>query len=227
MAVNNLNPTATPPTASEIATAVAAPSAATIAAAVAAPSSATIASAVAAAVPTTAGITSIVQANAGSPYGGTFTNLGVVNVNSANTTTITGLGSYKYLKFLCSGNSTSAGWAWSLRINGDTGANYWSGTGASHTVGGNGTQGGSEIRIGLQAAANQNALVMLEIPDANTGALKMVTAKGVTYVAGQNNVDSTTIGVWNSTSAITSVTLYTSSGAAWDNGGRVFITGAN
>jgi hypothetical protein len=110
MATTSLNPGVGPtnadiatavaaPSAATIAAAVAAPSAATIASAVAAPSSATIASAVAAAVPTTAGITTIVQANAGSPFGGTYTNIANINpTNGSTSTTISGLSSYKYIK---------------------------------------------------------------------------------------------------------------------------------
>jgi hypothetical protein len=238
MATTSLNPGVGPtnadiatavaaPSAATIAAAVAAPSAATIASAVAAPSSATIASAVAAAVPTTAGITTIVQANAGSPYAGTITNLGVVNPGNVTTTTITGLGGYKYLKFFVIGSSTSASWAFQLRFNGDAGGNYFFGTGASGGVGGNGSFGSDNIRFNLQSAANNPASVMIEIPDASTGALKMITARGATQVAGQNWVDSTTVGVWNNTSAITSIQIYTSNGAGWDQGCRIFITGAN
>lgn len=144
MAVNNLNPAVVPPTAAEIATAVAAPSAATIAAAVAAPSaatiaaavaapsaatiaatvaapsSATIASAVAAAVPTTAGITSIVQANAGSPYGGTITNLGYVSGNGTSTVTFSSLSGYKYLRLYWFGCKNTLANSLSIRFNGDT-----------------------------------------------------------------------------------------------------------
>jgi hypothetical protein len=215
------------PSAATIAAAVAAPSAATIASAVAAPSSATIASAVAAAVPTTAGITSIVQANAGSPYAGTLTNLGVVNPGNVTTTTITGLGGYKYLKIFCMASSTSAGWHFHIRFNGDAGGNYFSAVGASHTVGGNGWFAADSMRLNLSSAANNPASAMLEINDASTAALKMITARGVTQVSGQNWVDSTCIGVWNSTSAITSIQIFTTGGQPWDQGCRIFITGAN
>lgn len=214
------------PTAAEIAAAVAAPSAATIASAVAAPSAATIASTVAAAVPAIGAINTSVANNA-SPYGGTLTNLGVVNPGNVTTTTITGLGGYKYLKIFCIGNTTSASWAFQVRFNGDTGANYWSATGASHTVGGNGSFATDSIRVNLQSSSNEPAFAMIEIPDASTGALKMFTADSVTRVSGQNWVDSKTVGVWNTTSAITSIQVFTSNGSSWDNGCRIFITGAN
>lgn len=97
-----------------------APNAAAIAAAVAAPSAATIATAVAAAVPTTAGITSIVQANAGSPFGGSWTYLGGSNPSGTNIASITGLSGYKkyrlYTTLYFSGNS----WEVGLRVNGIT-----------------------------------------------------------------------------------------------------------
>jgi len=108
------------PSAATIAAAIAAPSAATIAAAVAAPSSATIASAVAAAVPTTAGITTIVQANAGSPYSGTITNLGYVSGNGASTVTFSNLSGYKYLKLYWFGCKNTTSNSLSIRFNGDT-----------------------------------------------------------------------------------------------------------
>jgi hypothetical protein len=131
MATTSLNPGVGPtnadiatavaaPSAATIAAAVAAPSAATIASAVAAPSSATIASAVAAAVPTTAGITSIVQANAGSPFGGTYTNIlnSTIAIN-ATTYTISGLAGYKYLKIAFNGQSSGSS-DYFLRCNGAT-----------------------------------------------------------------------------------------------------------
>lgn len=113
------------PSAATIAATVAAPSAATIAAAVAAPSSATIASAVAAAVPTTAGITSIVQANAGGAYSGTMTNLGFLTMGGVNSVNFTGLSGYKYLQFFIVGVSPAVSNSdFSVRMNNDTSNSY-------------------------------------------------------------------------------------------------------
>lgn len=105
--------TAAVPTASAIASAVAAPSAATIASSVAGAvptlaqintavntqtNNSAIASAVAGAVPTIGAITSVVQANAGSPFGGTYASFAVAGTVGAQSITISGLSSYKYIK---------------------------------------------------------------------------------------------------------------------------------
>lgn len=111
------------PTNSDIATAVAAPSAASIAAAVAAPSSSTIATAVAAAVPTTAGITSIVQANAGSPFGGTWTFLSSQNP-AASTISFTGLSGYKRYRLYLIAYKTGTSYNLNCTINGLTSYGY-------------------------------------------------------------------------------------------------------
>lgn len=135
---------------SDIAAAVAAPSAATIASAVAAPSAATIAStvagsvptlaqintavntqtnnsaiatAVAGAVPTLAQITSTVQSNAGSPFGGTYTNLGTTSFN-ATTITISSLSSYKFIAGYLTCNIGNGDGNLTFRFNNDSGNNY-------------------------------------------------------------------------------------------------------
>jgi hypothetical protein len=109
------------PSAATIAAAVAAPSAATIAAAVAAPSAATIATQVAASVPTLAQITSTVQANAGSPFGGSWTQIttGSLNNTGISFTDISGLGGYKRLRFIFWNLTQNVSGPFYFRPNGD------------------------------------------------------------------------------------------------------------
>jgi hypothetical protein len=123
---------------SDIAAAVAAPSAATIASTVAGSvptlaqintavntqtNNSAIATAVAGAVPTLAQITSTVQANAGSPFGGTYTNLGTTSFN-ATTITISSLSSYKFIAGYVTCNMGNGDGSLSFRFNNDSGNNY-------------------------------------------------------------------------------------------------------
>jgi hypothetical protein len=75
---------------------------------------------------TNASITSIVQSNAGSPFAGTWTNLGFQTGNGTTTINWTSLGSYKYLRFFWTGLQVTANNTFAMRINGDTNANRYS-----------------------------------------------------------------------------------------------------
>jgi hypothetical protein len=119
--------TAAVPTAAQIATAVAAPSAATIAATVAAPSIATITSAIttnaASAGVTMAAITSTVQANAGSPFGGTWTFLSSQNP-AASSISFTGLSGYKKYRLYIITYKSGTSYSLNCTINGLSGYGY-------------------------------------------------------------------------------------------------------
>ena len=232
MATTSLNPGVGPtnadiatavaaPSAATIAAAVAAPSAATIAAAVAAPSSATIASAVAAAVPTTAGITTIVQANAGSPYSGTITNLGYQSGNGASTVTFSSLGGYKKVVIRWTGCDTTSATNARIRINGDTGVNYGlfgrnlSGTAWSANVS---AKANNIYMQSTGSGANASDFSgLLTLIDSNSGAYKIGKVEhhgwdGGTTVNGDKNW------IWASTAAITSVSIYIDAGTFTTSG---------
>lgn len=218
------------PTNADIATAVAAPSAATIAAAVAAPSSATIASAVAAAVPTTAGITSIVQANAGSPVGGTWTNLGRVDLNGLQGATVSSLSGYKYLKFFFGLTPGVTNMRLQLRFNGDTAANYWFGLGSANSSGPD--EAGSQVAqtsITLHGSASVNNRVsgILEIENANSGIYKMTNTISTPNYASSRAAVTTSVGCWNSTAAISSVTFLNHYPSTYEGNSYIFCVGGN
>jgi hypothetical protein len=149
------------PSAATIASAVAAPSAATIASAVAAPSASTIATAVAAAVPTSANITSIVQSNAGSPFGGSWTLISSQSPTSGNTVTFSSLSGYKkyriYFKTY-NGNTPQKTYA---RINGVT-----SGYVYNHFINKNGN-----TTAGAGSGTDEVSIDMLAPDQATTGFL--------------------------------------------------------
>ena len=208
------------PSAATIAAAVAAPSAATIAAAVAAPSASTIATSVAAAVPTLSQINTSVSTYA-SPYGGTVTNLGTQSLSGA-ATTFSSLGGYKTLRLYI--NGASAANSIQVRFNGDaTTTNYYQFSPAytaynQYTRGAiyNGYIPGITVHQG-QATATPNGFY-LEIEQSNSGQYKTFKYWDAwTSTAGAGEFGA---GIWNSTAAITSVSINSqtgslSAGTAW------------
>jgi hypothetical protein len=175
---------------------------------VAAPSASTIATAVAAAVPTTAGITTIVQANAGSPFGGTWTQIGTYTGNDgSNTVTFSNLSSYKYLQIVgpyqFSGGSSDV---LQLRFNGDsTGGNY-----VYATV--TGTSNGasqSASSIFLNQSGNARGSILLDIYNSNGATTKVVKGNPSAGVNGSTTGIGANLGIWKSTAAISSLTLFT------------------
>jgi hypothetical protein len=185
---------------SDIATAVAAPSAATIAAAVAAPSAATIASTVAGSVPTLAQITSTVQSNAGSPFGGTWTNLS----------------SYKYLRFTFYCQNGVGTWSMPIRFNNDGNANYrfnglaWPSNPNSGAYSNKSLNGSNFNPMQFhEAATNAYCNVILEIFAAQSAAPKPFRAL-VAYPASSGyDLGYTYEGTWYNTAAISNVVFTT------------------
>lgn len=221
------------PSAATIAAAVAAPSAATIAAAVAAPSSATIASAVAAAVPTTAGITSIVQANAGSPFGGTWTSLYANSpATLATSLTVSGLGSYKYLRVRWFVVANSAGNNFEVRLNGDTGSNYNDHRGYSTdtspftavSIRHPGTGFNFRRTSGLASEANVGGF---EIWGSNQSGVKALANQEHTFFDSAYRGLGHAVSTWRSTAAITSITFFFSGSGAFDSSTVIYVDGAN
>jgi hypothetical protein len=212
-----------------------APSAAAIAAAVAAPSAATIATAVAAAVPTTAGITTIVQANAGSPYAGTITNLGFVTAHGASTATFTGLSSYKYLRLYFHGlQMTSNNIDFTFRLNGDSSNIYtWSGLrlrdgGTTNIM----YQGSTQPYHYIGGVGNSTSSTngMIEFLNSNSSAHKQYKYEFCWYDAGNPSIEyAKGNGMYLSTSAISSLTIGISSGTFNHSGTTrgFYLMGAN
>lgn len=219
---------------SDIAAAVNAPSAATIASTVASSvptlaqintavntqtNNSAIATAVAGAVPTLAQITSTVQSNAGSPFGGTWTNVAVANPASVNFITVSSIGGYRFLKILVALSTVPANETLGVRFNGDSGFNYvhyW----------GNGTSG-------LSVRTAHTELLMGANPGFGGGfALDIFSANGTTHekVININGAISAGIsigyGLYRSNSAITSFSLFNASGAGSFTG-IIRVMGAN
>ena len=195
-----------------------------------APTAATVATAVAGAVPTTAGITTIVQNNASSPVGGTWTNLGVVDLNGVQTTTISSLSGYKYLRFYF-GYIASVGTRIQVRFNGDTAANYWCGVGnaADYQVGPgvNNFTGTNEITLCGSPVSNYRVSGILEIENSNSSIYKMTKTSSAVDYNGSAAGYLYSIGCWNSTSAISSVTFLNSYPSNFAGGSRIFCVGGN
>lgn len=178
---------------------------------------------------TMAAITSTVQANAGSPFGGTWTNLGTVTP-SGNTTTISGLGSYKYLKFVWQGSAVSS-YQWRIQINGDTGSNYFyngmyydfsnSNTGNSHYQVRTQTQ--LYLHYNNNATGGQLAQGDITIYNAQGGSYKYIETD--TCYINTNRYRETTKAVWLSTAGVSSVTFL--SGASNFTNSVIQVFGAN
>ena len=222
------------PTNADIATAVAAPSAATIAAAVAAPSSATIASAVAAAVPTTAGITSIVQANAGSPVGGTWTQIATTTANGNNSYTFTNLSGYKYLKLMWTSLHCAAG-TQTMRItfNGVT-TNTYNIFGEQMIGYNNGSSFPDAIAMGVNFPVEnvetdyQRNNGFIEIPNSNSTMAKHVRLHNTSFSSYWRYYRWN--GIWTNTSPISSITVALSASTfnfPTSNGAGFILIGAN
>ena len=228
MAINNIPGVG--PTNADIATAVAAPSAATIAAAVAAPSSATIATAVAAAVPTTAEITSIVQANAGSPYGGTLTSIGVQAFSGVSSVTFSSLSGYKNLQFYITGASPGSSNAdFQIRFNGDSGANYafllpyFTNT----TVGNNRSQASGAGLLAGSINSNSNiCFINGEIKNSNSSSYKVCSVQSFNN-ASENRIIVNGWNLWNNSAAINSITFFFNQTATVDTNAKIYLLGGN
>jgi hypothetical protein len=210
------------PTNADIATAVAAPSAASIASAVGAPS--------------LASITSAIQANAGSPYAGTITNLGFVTAHGASTATFNGLSSYKYLRLYFHGlQMTSNNIDFTFRLNGDSSNIYtWSGlrqrdNNATNIV----YQGSTQPYHYIGGVGNSTSSTngMIEFTNSNSSAHKQYNYEFCWYDPGNPSIEyAKGNGMYLSTNAISSLTIGISSGTFNHPGGSTrgfYLMGAN
>jgi len=199
-----------------------APSAATIAAAVAAPSSATIASAVAAAVPTSAAITTIVQNNAGSPFGGTWTSLGSTTANGTLEASFTGLSGYKKYRVIVLAGVTGGSYNTAIRLNGDTNNSYIGGT-SGYQNGQSGIQiywaqtFQSQIQLSPNSLSNnQISFYVIDLDEASSGGYKIWNFKGYNRDNSGYNAYNEGLGLYSSTSAISSIQIRNTA-QLWNN----------
>ena len=217
------------PSAATIAAAVAAPSAATIAAAVAAPSSATIASAVAAAVPTIGAINTSVATYA--PSSNSWTLVASITPSSVSTVTFSSLSGYKKYKIIVSPSMTiSNGGGAYLRINGDTAyGNYmYMGRYSNYQQVGwnNGSNDSSFVMVPYGAGAGAGTINgVADIDAANIAAPKYIEGRGYSYTTSTIATDYQ--GVYKTTSAITSITLFNPATTSNFGSGTFYLLGAN
>ena len=188
----------------------------------AAPSSSTIATAVAGAVPTIGAINTSVANNAPSPFN--WVHLGTGSVQNVTTATVS-FSSYRYLRIFWSIQTGANDQAPKLRFNGDTAGNYPGGFFAFRSSAGNNTGstaiGYTSINLSPGTyASNQTFTGWCEVFAANASTFKPYTVKDYGIVAGNFNSEEHNLTGNYKGSAITSVTLFDSSGQNFANDAR-------
>lgn len=185
--------------------------------------------------PTLSEIQTAVSTYSKGPLDRTWTFLGQTRTGSTSSThTITGLGGYKYLKFVSAGTHTPDGnfTLW-LRVNSDTSGSYV--TNAKYWYGTNGGAEGnvemtSRFVLGAMGTSFSHTLFDIEfINPTQTNGKKLMNFNfngfnGANWLLREGN------GIWINDSAITSVTFLNSGGVLFaDNGTNsgIYVFGAN
>lgn len=180
--------------------------------------------------PTLAEITTAITNNPSSPVGGTWTNLGTVDLNGLQGTTISSLSGYKYIRFYM-GIQSSVGTRTQLRFNGDTGNNYWSGVGITETSNNPGFSVGNGESLmtlnGVSADTSNKLALFVEIENSNSTIYKIVKSQAASQFTTTKADAQFSIGCWNNTAAISSITLLNHYPGTYDAGSRLFIVGGN
>lgn len=184
--------------------------------------------------PTLAEITTAIQTNA-SPFGGTWTNLYNTNPTAnAASVTVSGLGSYKYLRVRWSVVANSAGNNFEVRFNGDTGGNHFDHRGYVTPSSGpftstsirNSSNGFNFRRTsGSTSEANVGGF---EIWGSNQSGIKALANQEHMFFDGSTYYGlGEAVSTYRSTSAITSITFFFSGAGAFDSSTLLWIDGAN
>lgn len=214
MAVSSLVPAATGPTLAEITAAI------TTNAAPASVTNTSIATQV---------------ANNATPFGGTWTNL-YANTpgTSVGTLTISGLGSYKYIRVGWNGvGCSTAGNNLQIRFNGDAGSNYYGPRGYANSTGPftNTSSSGPLTffnfnRCGIDGEANANT-GQFDVFGSNSAAYKVLNNQQHMFFDGSAQIGLVrAVNTWYSTAAITSITFFFNAGN-FTTGSKFYIDGAN
>jgi hypothetical protein len=194
---------------------------------------------IAAAVPTLAQITSAVTTNAASagvtnasiatqvannasPYGGTWATLASISTPGTPSVSVTGLGGYKYLQIMFSYWGFNTSDSLRMRFNNDTSSVYY-----NFTAGSGGSEGAiSDTQFRLAPTTNFLRFnAMFEIRGSNVSVIKMYS--GFAWGAAGNLNAGFGIGTYDSSTAISSIQLFSGSGSNMDSGGRFLVRGAN
>jgi hypothetical protein len=155
-------------------------------------------------------------------------NAGGTNLTGANQITVSGISGKKMLAIkINSASSASASSIFTIRFNSDSGNNYTlQGLGLTGTAIAYYTAGGltSEIRAAVMgAAASNTSTIYLWIDGTNTSGIKPYTLSSVS--GGSTTNESVVItGTYEGTSAITSITIFSSIGNF--DAGSIFVYGA-
>lgn len=160
------------------------------------PTNADIATAVAAAVPTTAGITSIVQANS-SPSAYAFTMIANQSFSGTTSVTISGLSSYKKIKVALIYKVVDANNQVQLRFNGDSGGQYYRHNAVSFAT-------AMDITYGSNT---EQRIAYFEVEYVNIASPSKVTF--YEYDA----LSTSKFGLYNNPNAISSLTIFTPGGS--------------
>jgi hypothetical protein len=166
------------------------------------------------------------------PAGGAITytaiNSGGTALSGSSTVTISGLSGYNTIFMYYTGASTASANQFNVRLNADSGANYysagmWFGWGASNAVTGNGTNtsAGTSFIGGQTANAAGLAYGSYQITGANSTGVKPVIGWGTGQSTGGEMW--TTNGHYAGTSVISSISLVS---AANFDAGTIYVFGA-
>jgi len=159
------------------------------------------------------------------PAGSTYSTIATTTLGSAQSSiTFSSLGSYTDIRLILNIISPSNSDTLQIRLNGDTGTNY-----SSTILGGNGTTAGSERRTSSNYIFVSNNYVNVVNGTAifdfmNYG--NSTTYKNVLMRSGNaGNSTVASVGLWRSTSAITSIELSIASSYTFGTGTTATIYG--
>lgn len=159
-------------------------------------------------------------ANNASRFSATWTNLGFVSSAAQSSVTFSNLSGYKYLRLICNYMSCSNNGALNLRFNSDSTPNnyHWFNTYIqSGSQGLSASIGSNEMRLTDTMSASSSMMTYLEIDNSNYAVTKKVFFQSSWQsTSGQWTLGPQGQGIWRSTAAISSITLYPSSGTFFD-----------
>jgi len=182
------------------------------------PANSDIATAVAGAVPTISAINTSVSTYA-SPYGGTITSLGTQTCTGSATVTFSSLGGYKNLR-LFGYNVGSSNNGPLVRINGDTGTNYYK-INAVTTSSQGYASGLIELSSSWYHFPDYTNGFYIELDQTASGGYKMGKFWAATSYLNQGQMGTL---MWNSTAAITSISVIGNGGNF--TSGQVWMVGS-